>query len=94
VVRIDAPARAFAGQLRLELSDAPEGISLGQITPAREGTEITLRADAAKIKPGAKGNLIVKATAGRGAPPGKAKGPANRQPTATLPAIPFEIVER
>jgi len=95
VVRIDAPARAFAGQLRLELSDAPEGISLGQITPALEGTEITLRADADKAKPGAKGNLIVKAIAAR--PPGAGKGKAaqpNRQAAATLPAIPFEIVER
>jgi len=92
VVRLDAPARAFAQQIKLELSDAPEGISLGEIAPARDGTELTLRADAEKIKPGVKGNLIVKAIASRSAPAGKAKGPGNRQPAATLPAIPFEIV--
>lgn len=93
VVRFDAPARAFASQIRLELSDPPAGISLGKVAAAREGTELTLRADA-KTRPGTKGNLIVNATFAR---PAAAKGkaaPGNRQPVATLPAIPFEIVAR
>ncbi len=94
VVRIDAPARAFADQLKLELSDAPEGISLGKITPAKDGTELTLRADAEKAKPGAKGNLIVKAFANRPGAAGKAKAQGSKFAVATLPAIPFEIVSR
>ncbi len=92
VVRIDAPARAFAEQFKLELSDAPDGITLGKITPSRDGTELTLNADAEKSKPGDKGNLIVRAFANRPGPAGKAKAQANRSVAATLPAIPFEIV--
>lgn len=95
VVRFDAPARAFASQIRLELSDPPTGISLGKVAPARDGTELTLRAEAGKAQPGTKGNLIVTATMARPAAATKGKAaPANRQPVATLPAIPFEIVAR
>lgn len=94
VVRLDAPARAFANPLRLELTDPPPGISLGKIASARGGTELTLRADAGKAAPGTKGNLIVTAILAR---PAAAKGKAaaaTRQSVATLPAIPFEIVAR
>lgn len=94
VVRLDAPARAFANPLRLELTDPPPGISLGKIASAQGGTELTLRADAGKAAPGTKGNLIVTATLAR---PAAAKGKAAataRQSVATLPAIPFEIVAR
>ncbi len=94
VLRIDAPGRVFANQLQLELSDAPEGISLGKVTPAREGTELTLHADAEKAKLGAKGNLIVKAFANRPSAPGKAKAQGKKFAVATLPAIPFEIIQR
>jgi len=93
VVRIDAPTRAFTEQVRLELSDPPEGIRLGRIAPAREGAEITLHAEAGKARPGATGNLIIRALAGRVGAPGKAQRPGNRQFVATLPAIPFEVVE-
>ncbi len=95
-VRLDAPARAFADRLQLELSDAPEGITIQNVSPSREGTEIVLQSDAAKVKPGLKGNLIVNAFAERpaAAGKGKAQGVQRRAPVATLPAIPFEVVAK
>lgn len=71
-------------KVQFELSDPPEGIELRQ-----DGTEIVLQCDAAKAKPGLKGNLIVNISAERAAQ-------ANRQRVSlgTLPAVPFEIVAR
>jgi hypothetical protein len=70
-------------KVQFELSDPPEGIALRQ-----DGTELVLQCDAAKAKPGLKGNLIVNISAERVAQP------ANRQRVSlgTLPAVPFEIV--
>ena len=58
-VRVGAPSSAFADRFRLELNEPPEGITLGNVSPVSEGAEIELRSDAAKAKPGLKGNLIV-----------------------------------
>ncbi len=54
-----------------------------------------MKSDAAKVKPGQKGSLIVNAFP-TGDPPGGGKGKANRPrpPVGTLPAIAFEIVGR
>jgi hypothetical protein len=93
-VRLDAPARGFADRIHLELSEPPEGITLKTVSPSGDGTEIVLQSDAAKVKPGLKGNLIVNAFADRPGVPGKGKAPGNprRAPLGTLPAIPFEVV--
>ena len=64
-VRVGAPSSAFANRFRLELSEPPEGITLGKVSPVSEGAEIELRSDAAKAKPGLKGNLIVNIMPGR-----------------------------
>ena len=50
--------------------------------------------DAAKAKPGLKGNLIVKASGERSLAEGTQPPPENRRriPLGALPAIPFEIV--
>jgi hypothetical protein len=94
-VRINAPASAFADRVRLELSEPPEGIVLGSVSPGSEGTEIELRSDAAKAKPGLKGNLIVNIMPGQALAAAKKNKKQGNQPRAavgTLPAIPFEIV--
>ena len=93
-VKFGAAGNAFADRFQLELSEPPEGISIRNVTSSRDGAEIELVADAAKTKPGLKGNLIVSTFAGRPAAAGKTKGPANtrRFPAGTLPAVPFEIV--
>jgi hypothetical protein len=95
-VRLSAPTSAFANRFRLELSEPPEGITLGKLFSASEGAEIELRSDAAKAKPGLKGNLIVDVFPGQvlaAAAKNKKQGNQRRASVGTLPAIPFEIVQ-
>ena len=94
-VLVGTPSGAFANSFQLELNEPPEGISIVKVSPADGGAEIELRSDAAKTKPGLKGNLIVSIMPGqRFATPQKAKKQNNQRRTAvgTLPAIPFEVV--
>jgi hypothetical protein len=93
-VRVATPTSAFADRFQLELSEPPEGITLGKVSAASDGAEIELRSDAAKAKPGLKGNLIVNIFQGQLAAAQKNKKQANQRRPAvgTLPAIPFEIV--
>lgn len=86
----------FAPKVQYELSEPPEGIALRNASPVRDGTELVLQCDAAKAKPGLKGNLIVNISAERVAPAANAKQQPNRQRISlgTLPAVPFEIVAR
>ncbi|MBI3279746.1 MAG: PPC domain-containing protein [Acidobacteria bacterium] len=93
-VRLSLPVARFASQLRLSLSEPPEGIAIESVSRAWDGFSILLRADAAKVKPGLKGNLIVEAFVERAATgrDGSKRTAARRQPLGTLPAIPFEVV--
>ena len=92
MVHFASSSGSFSGKPRFELNDAPEGIAIKNVSSSREGMEIELQSDAAKVKPGLRGNLIVTASAGKPGPPGKGKPKGNSPPQATLPAIPFEIV--
>jgi hypothetical protein len=96
-VRVGMPTTMFFGSLELELSEAPSGIAIEKTSAADMGTELVLRADA-KSKPGQQGNLIVTVSVnpkGEFAAKAKGKGMAMlRRNVATLPAIPFEIVEK
>jgi hypothetical protein len=57
--------------------------------------DIILQTDGEKVKPGQKGNLILRAVAPTSPDP-KKKGVQNqkRQGQVTLPAIPFEVVKQ
>lgn len=90
-VRLLAPIRSLPENIKLVLNEPPEGITIEGVTPGREGLNIVLRADASKVKPGTKGNLIVDAFF-EGAAPAKKAAQARRQQIGTLPAIPFEVV--
>ncbi len=90
-VRLLAPIKSLPQNIKLILNEPPEGITIEGVTPGREGLNIILRADASKVKPGTKGNLIVDAFF-EGAPPAKKAAQARRQQIGTLPAIPFEVV--
>jgi len=95
-VRVGMPTTTFFGSLQLELSDAPSGIAIEKTSSLGMGTEVVLRSDATKVKPGQQGNLIVSVSvlpSGRFAGKGKGMAMARRN-VATLPAIPFEIVEK
>ena len=93
-VRIGVPGSVPAGKLQIELSDPPDGISVKSTSPSGMGTEMVLQSDAAKIKPGLKGNLIVSVFVVPSVSPEKAKaqGGARRFPAGSVPAIPFEVV--
>jgi hypothetical protein len=96
-VRLEAPALLFADRLHLELSEPPDGITLQEFKPTRDGAELVLQCDAAKSKPGLEGNLIVSLFADRNNAAGKAgKAQANNRRAAlgALPAIPFQIVKQ
>jgi hypothetical protein len=89
--------RAFE-KIQFELSEPPDGITLrdGAIDPFGQqvGGQFVLQADAAKVKPGTRGNLIV-IVSGERAPNPQAPNAQNavrrRVPMTTLPAIQFEI---
>ncbi len=94
-LRVRTPGRAAAANFQLELNAPPDGISIKNISPGDAETTIVFGSDAAKIKPGTTGNLIVNIIAKRQrANPAAAKARGNQQRVAlgTLPAIPFEIV--
>ena len=97
-----ARVRFFAGgwwplvdQVQFVLNEPPEGVAIQDVSPVQGGVAVVLRADAEKVKPGLKGNLIVDAFMERTVRPqdGKARVDRRRMPLGTLPAIPFEIVQ-
>ncbi len=94
-VRVSAPGGGLANRVRFELNEPPDGIALGKVSPVSEGTEIELRSDASKSKPGLKGNLIVNILPGQAvaaAAKTKKQGNQPRAAVGTLPAIAFEVV--
>jgi hypothetical protein len=95
-VRIGLPKGTPFGNAQPELSESPDGIIIRSFLPSREGMEIMLQSDAAKVKPGQKGNLIVKVFGQQNEMPEKNMPQMNKQRVllGTLPSIPFEIVER
>ena len=83
--------------LKLELSEPPEGISLQSSSGGPGPIEVVIAADAAKVKPGQQGNLILLVTGERaGAVEKKTDKPKAqnrvRIPLSALPAIPYEVV--
>jgi hypothetical protein len=87
------PMRNFEN-VQLELSEPPEGLVLRDAAVGEAGAEFVLAADASKVKPGLRGNLIV-TVSGERVPPQRGSQPApaarRRVPLGVLPAIPFEI---
>jgi len=82
-----------ANQIQFALNEPPEGISLQSVSVEGGGIAIVLRADAAKVKPGVKGNLIIDAFRTGSASIQPANNRNRRTPIGTLPAIPFEVVQ-
>ena len=92
-VRVAVPPAQLTSQVQFALDDPPDGISLGAISREGNAFALQLRADA-KAKPG-QGNLIINASVTRPADAANARPAANRSmPLGTLPAIPYEIVQR
>jgi hypothetical protein len=92
-VQVASSISNFLSRIELELSEPPEGITVKDVSPSPEGAEIVFESDA-KVQPGLKGNLIVTISPKNPGTSGKGKPRKNqrREPSATLPAIPFEVV--
>ena len=93
-VRFSLPRGPMLEQLQLTLRDPPAGISLQNVSLAWDSATLLLRADAGKVKPGLKGNLIIDAAVERTVSPKNGKSSPNKRlvPLGSLPAIPFEVV--
>jgi hypothetical protein len=87
-VQVGMPASTPRGQIKMELEDPPEGITVQSVSPAGlGGTEIVLRSDANKARPGLQGNLIV-STAVEMSPPAPAPAAPATAGATTAPAPP------
>ncbi len=89
-IEIAAQVARSLNNVKVELSDAPEGITVKRARTTRNGYEVILACDAAKMKPGFEGNLILQAFGER--PAAKKGKQPQRSPLGTPPAIPFEVV--
>jgi hypothetical protein len=58
-IRVGVPQETQFGTISFELNEPPEGLSLQELSEIGRGTEIVLKSDAAKLKAGTAGNLIV-----------------------------------
>ena len=95
-VRVSAPPGNFPDRFKLELDNAPEGLSLTNVATIPAGLELVFQADPEKVKLGTTGNLICDVVPKNQGPAGNAKKLGNQQKraaVATLPAIPFTVVE-
>ncbi len=90
-LELNLPVGGFVRDITYELLDPPDGIGIKELT--RES--LVLQADASKLKPGQKGNLIIAAS---GEPPlagDKEKPAANKRrvPLGAFPAVSYEITQ-
>jgi hypothetical protein len=74
----------FAGQVSFTLDDPPEDLTIEKVTRGTAEVTVVFKAGA-KLKAGAKGNLIVDAFIQR-------QNQQRRQAIGAIPAIPFEVV--
>jgi hypothetical protein len=94
-LKFSLPRGPMLENVQMALNNPPEGISVQTVSSTQESLTLLLQADADKVKPGQKGNLIIEASAERTANPASGTQPANkkRMSLGFLPAIPFEIVK-
>ncbi|WP_146530269.1 hypothetical protein [Novipirellula artificiosorum] len=93
-VPISVPSRSAFGEIQLELSDPPEGISIQSTTLGYWRGNMILRSEQS-AQSGLQGNLIVNVYAAKTSEDsgkGKEQRKNRRILLNTLPAIPFEIV--
>ncbi|MGO8751924.1 MAG: PPC domain-containing protein [Thermoguttaceae bacterium] len=92
-VRVQMPGAGARGDVQIELSDPPEGITVDMVSRIERGVAVVLRSDAAKAKPGLAGNLIANAFQNRTDTTKDGKIRAYRALLGPLPALPFEVVK-
>ena len=94
-VRIKTPKNPKLQDIRLALSEPPEGVTLQEVRSVPDGLALLLKADGDALRTGFADNLIVEAfTEAAGAKQdGKAAKKKQRVSLGVLPAIPFEVVQ-
>ena len=92
-VQARAPWNPDNGEIQIELSEPPEGILVGKVSCAERTATFVLHADAEKVKPGLKGNLIANGFQKRTETNKEGKTREYRTFLGPLPAIPFEVVK-
>ncbi len=82
--------------VQFKLSEPPDGLAIQKTAFTDVGMDLTLRADAAKLKPGWKGNVIVEAAVTRtpDPKPGQPNPPKRRVVLGVLPAATLEVVAK
>ena len=94
-VRVSTPTANFIERFKLDLDNAPTGISLTNVSAIPNGMELVFACDAEKSKPGSSGNLICNVVPHNQNSTDKQKKPSKlprREAVATLPAIPFKVL--
>jgi hypothetical protein len=91
-VRVALPLPRTFEKYEFDLSEPPDGVTLGDLVIGPNGAEFLLRADPVKAKPGTRGNLIVVVSGERVPQPNQPAAARRRLPLVTLPAIQFEII--
>lgn len=81
-------------ELRFELVEPIEGLSVKECVPGRDSVEVVIACDASKIKGPLEGNLILQTISERNMPAKKgAAARVQRNGIGVVPAIPFEVIE-
>jgi hypothetical protein len=90
------PVSPLMGRIDFEAVDAPDGIILQESSVERDRASLVLHADAAKLKPGFRNTLVLRAFAERSPQSAREEPSATprRVPLGALPAIPFEVVAK
>lgn len=94
VLELGMPTGGALDRLHIELDEPPDGITIENERPTSRGMEVVFKCDAAKAKPGLKGNLIANAFAVK-TEKSTEKTPKRRgrpTPLGMLPAISFEVI--
>jgi hypothetical protein len=82
--------------VQFKLSEPPDGLAIQKTVFTDVGMDVTLRADAKKLKPGWKGNVILEAAVMRQPEPrpNQPNPPLRRVVLGVLPAAPVEVVAK
>lgn len=89
-------ARNVEKGLEMDAVEGPEGLTVKTVTPVAGGADVILEADAEKLKPGQRGNLVLEAFCWRDArdKKGKPAGKKRRVPLGTVPAVSYKITAK
>jgi hypothetical protein len=90
-IQIGTTAARGLKEVQIDLGEAPEGITVKSASANNDVVELELACDAAKVKAGLAGNLILNAYGVRAAPTPKGRQP-QRFPLGSVPAIPYEVI--